>query len=321
MINGRCVASIVASGVLALGSASAFSQDYPVKPVRILTSPPGGGNDYVARIVAQALTGALGQAVVVDNRATLVCIEVAAKSPPDGYSLLVASSSLVTSHLLQDVSFDPVRDFSTITHIGNAPNVLVVHPSVPVKSVKDLIALAKARPGQLNYGSSGAGSSAHLSAELMKSVARVNMTRITYRGNGASLIGLLSGEIQVLFPTVPAAAPHVKSGKMRALAVTGLKPSVLTPGLPTMVDSGLPGYQIESIYGVVAPARTPQAIINRLDQELGKFLQTQGAREKLLTIGIETVSSTPQKYAAVIQEDIARMAKLIKDAGIRTEQY
>jgi tripartite-type tricarboxylate transporter receptor subunit TctC len=308
-------------GLLALASAQAFSQDYPAKPVRILTSPPGGGNDYVARIVAQVLAGPLGQPVVIDNRGTLVCIEVAAKAPPDGYSLLVASSSLVTSHLLQDVSFDPVRDFSYITHIGNAPNILVVHPSLPVQSVKDLIALARARPKELNYGSSGAGSSAHLAGELFKSLARINLTRITYKGNGASLIGLLSGEIQVLFPTVPAAAPHVKTGKLRGLAVTGLEPSVLAPGLPTLLASGLPGYRIESIYGLVAPARTPAGIIKRLDFELGKALQAPGAREKLLAIGIETVSSTPQKYAAVIQEDIARMAKLIKEAGIRAEQY
>jgi tripartite-type tricarboxylate transporter receptor subunit TctC len=308
-------------GLMAPFSTPLPAQEYPTKPVRILTSPPGGGNDFVARFIAQALTGPLGQSVLVDNRANLVPIEAAAKASPDGYTLLVASSSFVSGHLFHDVSYDPVRDFATITHLGNAPNALVVHPSVPVKNVKELVNLAKRRPGDLNYGSSGAGSSAYLAAELLKSTAHINLTRITYRGNGASLIGLISGEIQLLFPTVPSAAPYVKSGRLRALAVTGLERSVLAPEIPTMASSGLPGYKIESIYGLLAPAKTPSAIINRLDQEMVRFIKTPAAREKLLTIGIEPVTSTPDQYAALIKNEIARMTKLVKAAGIRGEAF
>ncbi len=318
--NARLVVAILAAALLSYLPYSA-AQEYPTKTVRILTSPAGGGNDYVARILAEGLAASLGQPVIVDNRVNLVPVEITFKAPPDGYTLLVASASFMTSHLLQEVSFDPVRDFAPITHIGNAPNVLMVHPSVPVKSVKELIALAKARPGQLNYGSSGPGTSQNLSAELLKSMTGINITGITYRSNGPALIGLLSGEVQMLFPTIPSAAPHMKSGKLRALAVTGLERSVLTPGLPTMAASGLPGYQIESIFGLWAPARTPPSIIRRLDQELAKFVQTAAAKERLLAIGIEPVSSTPQQFAIVIRDDIARMAKLIKAAGIRIQQY
>ncbi len=305
--------------LIACGANMAGGQDYPAKSIRILTSPTGGGNDFVARILAQGLSAALGQSVIVDNRTGMISIESTSVAPADGYTLLVASSSFVTGHLLQKVPYDPIRDFVPITHVGNAANILVVHPSLPTKSVKELIELAKAKPGQLNYGSGDAGSAAHLSAELLKSMARIDIARVNYKGNGPSLVALIGGEIQLLFPTIPSASPHVKAGRMRALAVTGLETSVLTPNLPTMAASGLPGYKIESIYGLLAPSRTPTRILERLDQEIVRFLKSADAREKLLGIGIEPVTSTPQNYAALIKDDVARMSRVIKDAGIRVD--
>jgi len=308
---------VITAAATVLGAGAVYGQNYPVKPVRIVTSAVGGGNDFLARLLAQGLTGPLGQPVVVDNRAGgVIPGEVVSKSPPDGYTLLVAGGAFSIGPLLQETPYDVVKDFAPIVLTGMSPSILIVHPSLPVRSVKELIALAKARPGELNYGSANTGGSAHLAAELFKSIAGVNIVRVAYKGNGPALTALLGGEVQLMFPNTPSAAPHVKSGKMRALAVTGSQPSALVPGLPTVSASGLPGYEAISIDAVYAPAKTPAAIIGRLNQEIARLLNRPDTKEKLLSVGVEVVASSPEQLAAAIKSEIALWSKVIKDAGI-----
>ena len=317
MRKSFCATWVIVVPMTLVGTGTAYCQNFPVKPVRIVTSAVGGGNDLLARLLAQGLSGPLGQAVVVDNRAGgVIPGEVVSKSPADGYTLLVAGGAFSTSPLLQETPYDVERDFAPIALIGMSPTILVVHPSLPVRSVKELIALAKARPGELNYGSANTGGSAHLAAELFKSMAAINIVRVAYKGNGPALSALLGGEVQLMFPNTPSVAPHVKSGKMRALAVTGSQPSALVPGLATVTASGLPGYEAISIDAVYAPAKTPAAIISRLNQEIVRLLNRPEVKEKLLNVGVEVVASTPEQLAAAVRSEIALWSKVIKDAGI-----
>ena len=310
---------VIAATIAALGAVRA--QTYPVKPLRIVTAEAGGGNDFAARTIGLAVTPRLGQPWIVDNRGGAggaIAAEIVAKAPADGYTLLVYASNIWLIPLLRkNVPYDAIKDFAPITWALRSPNTVVVHPSVAVTSVHDLIALAKSKPGELSYGSGGTGSSTHLAVELFKAMAKVDLLRVPYKGNGPALNDLMGGRLQLMFATAGSVSPHVKAGRLRAIAVTSAEPSALAPGLPTVAASGLPGYESISIYGVFAPARTPDAIVTRLNQAIVGALNTPEVRERFFNSGVETVGSTPAQFAATIRADVARMRKVIVDAGIR----
>ncbi len=298
----------------------ASGQPYPNKPVRILTAEVGGSTDFAARLIASNLSSAVRQPVIVENRSTRILAEFAAKASNDGYSLLITSGSLWLIPFLQDkVAYDPVKSFSPVSLLTRAPNVLVVHPTLAVTSVKELIALAKSKPGQLNYGMGPPGSSPHLAGELFKAMAGVSIVGVPYKGMAPALTDLLGGQLQLIFATASAASPHVKSGRLRALAVTSATPSALAPGSPTMTASGLPGYLAESIYGAWTPAGVPAQILRYLNQNIVRVLNITEVKEKFFNVGTETVGSAPEEFATTIKSEMTRMGKVIKDAGIRAE--
>ncbi len=303
--------------LIALGTPL-FAQTYPIRPVRIVTAEPGGGGDFISRTVGQGISAALQQPVIIENRGggMLPAIHVS-KATADGYTLLCSSGVMWIGPLLQKMSYDAVRDFSPVTLAVSAPNILVINPTLPVNSVQELITYAKAKPGQLNYGSAGTGGSAHLAAELFKSMAGVSITMIPYKGAGPALIAMLGNEIQTMFATATAATVHIQSGKIKALAVTTAQPSVLVPGVPTMAASGLPGYESATITGFFALAGTPAPVIHRLNHEMNRVLATQEVRDKFLKTGVEAVGNTPAQYAQIMKSEIARLGKVIRDAGIR----
>ena len=282
----------------------------------------GGGTDIQARLIAQKLSESTGRSFVVENRTGAggtVAYASVAKSPPDGYTLLVASNLLWIGALIQSAPYDPVKDFAPVILTNRQPNILVVHPSLPARSVRELLALAKARPGELNYASTGTGSPNHLGPELLKSMAKVDIVRINYSSTGTAVTGLLAGQVQLMFANLAAMAPHVKSGKMKALAVTSAEPSILFPGLPTIAASGLPGYEAVSRLGAFAPARTSATIVTRLNQEMVKVLNKTDVKEKFFNSGIETVGSSPAQLTEKVKSEMARLGKVIKDADIRDE--
>jgi tripartite-type tricarboxylate transporter receptor subunit TctC len=318
-MRNQWIRTVVTGMCFVAATGPAAAQSYPAKPVRIVTAEPGGGNDVAARIIATHLAGPLGQPVVIENRggaSGVIAAEFVIRSAPDGYTLMLYSSAIWIMQFLRTVSFDALRDFAPITLAASAPNILVVHPSLPVKSVKDLIALAKARPGQLNYATGGSGAAAHLSAELFKSMARIDMERVIYKGTGPGVTALIGGEVQVMFPAAGAVAHYLQSGRLRALGVTSTRPSVLAPGVPTIAASGLPGFDAASTYGIFAPARTPDAVVRRLNQEFVRVLGIPEVKEQFLKAGMETVGSSPEEFAAAMKLEMTRMGKVIKDAGI-----
>ena len=321
MLTIRFVARMFSAVLIVLGAGGVSGQDYPNKPIRLFTTSPGGGLDFAARLFAPGLTASLGQTVIIENRGGGVTpIEIVARAPPDGYTLLFNSGSTWILPFLQTkVPYDPVRDLAPITLVEIAPSVLVVHPSLPVKSVKELIALAKARPGELNYAAGSIGSSTHLSPELFKSMAGVDIVHIFYKSSGPALTDLIAGQVQLMFASAGGVAPHIKSGRVRALAVTTAKPSELLPGLPTVAASGLPGYESFVSHGMFAPARTPPAIIQRLHRETAREIHRPEVKEKLLGAGVEPVGNSPEEFGAYVKADMARWGKVIKDAGIRAE--
>ncbi|MBI3938454.1 MAG: tripartite tricarboxylate transporter substrate binding protein [Betaproteobacteria bacterium] len=295
----------------------AADQSYPNKPIRMIAPAIGGASDIAARLIAQSLSGTLGQQVVVDNRGS-IAPEIGAKAAPDGYTLLSYGSPLWLSSFLRDnVPWDPVRDFSPITLTASSPNVLIVHPSLPAKSVRELIALAKARPGELNFSTGSTGALTHLTGELFKAMAGVNIVRIPYKGNGPALNALVGGQVQLMFANSGSVVPQLNSGRLRALAVTSAQPSALVPGLPTVAASGLPGFESVTIIGMFAPAGTPAELIERLNQEIVRVLNRVDVKEKFFRIGVEAVSSSPEQFAAFIKADMTKWGKVIKDAGIR----
>ena len=256
--------------------------------------------------------------MIVDNRPAVAQTDIVSKAPPDGYTLLVAGGPLWILPLLRQTSYDPVRDFSPITLIELSVNLVAVHPSLPVKSISELVSLAKARPGELNYATSGIGTTAHLAGELFKSMAGVKLVHVPYKGGGPALIDLIGGQVQLSFVSAPGATPHVKAGRLRALAVTSPQPSALAPGLPT-VASTVPGYESVGITALFAPAKTPAAIIQRLNEESVRFLRTPEAKEIFSKNGAEPVGSSPEQLAAAIRAEVERLGKVIKEAGIRAE--
>ena len=306
---------------LALTAAStAQAQSFPAKPIRIITSGVGGAGDVASRLVAQGIAPALGQQVIVDNRASgPIPVEVTLKSPADGYTLMLYGSTVWLGPYLRANAPDPLRDFAPISLAATAPNILVVHPSLPVKNVKEFVALAKARPGALNYGTTGIGSSPHLAAELFQAMAGVQFVRISYKGAGAALTDLIGGQIQLSFATASSVSPHLKTGRLRALGVSSARESILLPGLTTIAAAGLPGYESSSLQGVFAPAGVPAPILQKLSQEIMRYLHSSDAREKFLAVGVEVVGSTPEQFTAAMKTEMSRMGKVIRDAGIRED--
>ncbi len=304
---------------LSLSASCVSAQDFPNHTVRIVTSSPGSTTDIVARLIAQGLPATLGQQVIVDNRGDSVSQEIVAKAPPDGYTLLVTGSGFWVDPLLQKLPYDPVKDFSPITLATTAPNILVASPSLPVKSVKDLIALAKASPGKLNCGSACTGGSAHLAGELFKSMAGVDIVHVPYKGASAALTALIGNEVQMMFATAGSADPHLKSGKLNALAVTSLQPSLLVPNVPTIAASGLPGYDATSVVSVFAPAKMSTTLVTRLNREIVALINKSENKQRLFTSGVEAVGSTPSELSSRRDAEMARLGKVIKDAGIAVQ--
>jgi tripartite-type tricarboxylate transporter receptor subunit TctC len=306
---------------LVAASAHAQSNAYPTKPVRIVTSEVGGSQDVVARMLSAGLSAPLGQQLIVDNRPSgVIPGDIVSKARPDGYTLLVYAGTFWLQPLVRkNVPYDPVRDFAPISLLAVSPSVLVVHPSLPAQSTKELIALAKAKPGELNYAMGSVGSANHLAAELFKSMAGVDMMGIGYRGNGPAVTGLITGQVQLMFATASSVVPHIKSGRLRALAVASAKPSALVPDLPTIAASGVQGYESTSTTALFAPARTPPNVIERLNAETRRYLATAEAKERFLAVGAEAVGSTPAELGAKVKSEIARMAKVVRDAGIKAE--
>jgi tripartite-type tricarboxylate transporter receptor subunit TctC len=305
------------AAIVGLCMADAWSQNYPNKPVRIVTSPPGGGGDFLARLVAHGISGPLGQNVIVDNRQVNLIGELVAKSPPDGYTLLLLSAILWYTPLITDTAYDPVRDLAPITLLAKQTNILVVHPSLPVKSVQELIALAKSKPGVLNYGTSGIGAEPYISGELFKYRTGLNIVSITYKAAGPAVTALLGNEVQMGFLSAASASQHLKSGALRPLAITSPQPSPSFPNLPTLSDSGLPGFDVENEIAMFAPAKTPSAIIRRLNGEIVHAINTPEIQPVLLNSGLEVVGSTPEEFAQQMKQDMAAVSKLIKDTGMR----
>ncbi len=316
---------IVAGLAAILLTAAAFAQSYPTKPIRLIVPfAAGGGNDNVARLVGKSLSDSLGQQMVIDNRpgaGGVLGAELAAKSPPDGYTLFLGGvgSHAINPNLHERLPYDPVRDFAPVILLASAPLILVLHPSVPADSIREFIALARAKPGQLNYASNGNGSSSHLAAVMFEAMAGVAMVHVPYKGLSPALTDLLSGRVQLMFSSVVAILPHIKAGKLRSLAVTGSKRLSSMPELPTVAESGLIGYEASSWYGVLAPAGTPKEIIARLNAETVKALEQPEVRNSLLAEGAEPIGGPPEKFAAHIKSENERLGKLIRDAKIRLE--
>jgi tripartite-type tricarboxylate transporter receptor subunit TctC len=306
--------------VIALFSVNGHGQGFPSKPIRIVTTDAGGSSDFFLRFMTQDLTAALGQAVVIDNRpgSGVIPGEIVSKAPADGYTLLFFTSNFWISPLLQKTSYDPVRDFSPISLTTRACSVLVVTPTLPAKSVKDVITLAKARPGELNYAHGSSGSASHLAGAMFKAMTGVNMVNIPYKGSAQALIDVMSGQTQLMFPNAAVVPPHIKAGKLRALAVSSAQRSVLFPGLPTVGET-VPGFQSGTMNGLFSPARTPEAVIRRLNQEVVRFVNLPEIRDRLHAAGVEPVGSSPQEFATVITGEMAMWSKVIKSAGIRAD--
>ncbi len=299
----------------------AEAQNYPTRAIRFLVGfPPGGTNDLVARILAQRAGELLGQQVAVDNRGganTAIATEIAARALADGHTILLNSVGHTTNPSLIKLNFDPIRDFAFITLAAQSVNVLVVHPSLPAKNVKELIVLSKRRPGEINYGSSGVGTSVHLSGELFQFMTGVSWVHIPYKGGSASMPDLLAGQLQIYFGNLPTLYPQAQLGKLRALATTGSKRVPAAPDLPTVSEAGVPGFEVSTWYGISAPGKTPRPVIDRLHQVFVQALQTPETKEKLVSAGADPVGNTPEQYAAFIQNEIDKWAKVIKAAGIK----
>lgn len=294
---------------------------YPARPIRIVTSEPTGGADFLARVITQGLTPVLGQQIVVENRGGgVVAGEVVAHAQADGHTLLAYGNTLWLLPLMRsNVPYVPLRDFAPITLATRAPAVVVVHAGVAANSITELVALARAKPGVLNYPSGAPGGVSHLSAELFKSMAGLDIVRVPFKGTGPALNALLGAQVQLMFATPPAVAAHTRSGRLRALAVTSAEPSPLAPGLPTVASAGLPGYESVAAFGLFAPAKTPPTIIDRLHQEIARYLKQPEVRERLFSVGTETIASTPAQFTAAMKAEIERTGKLIKDTGIQAD--
>jgi tripartite-type tricarboxylate transporter receptor subunit TctC len=324
-VLAAALAALALNPAFAQAPSASSGQSYPSRPIRLIVPfAAGGGNDNVARLVGKRLGESLGQPIVVDNHpgaGGVLGAEAAAKSAPDGYTLFLGGvgSHALNPNLMKNLPYDPIRDFAPVELIASAPLVLVVHPSVPARDIAAFIAYARKSPGKLNFASNGNGSSSQLAAVMFDSMAGVDMVHVPYKGLSPALTDLLSGEVQVMFSSVVAIVPHIKAGKVRALAVTGRKRLGLLPELPTIAESGLPGYEASSWYGILAPAGTPSDIVAKLNAEISKALERPEVRASLLAEGAEPVGGTPEAFAAHIRAEKERLGKLIRDANIRLE--
>ena len=323
-----CPAAVAAALVLVTCGAAAQStrtaKEYPSKPIRwIVPFAPGGSADILSRVIAQRITEHWGQQIVVDFRpgaGGILGTKIAANAPADGYTVVLVPSTFTSSpSLYRKPPYDPVKDFAPVSLVATSPLILVVPVSLPVKSVSELVALAKAKPGELNYASSGVGVAAHMAGELLKSMAKVDIIHISYKGNAPALQGLLGGQVHMMFSNAPSALPHVKAGKLRAVAVSTLKRCALVPDIPTVAESGFPRFDANNWGGLLAPANTPKAIVSELQNEISRVTQLPEVKAKLVNYGFEVVGNTSEAFQSYIREEIAKWAAVIKEAGIRAD--
>jgi tripartite-type tricarboxylate transporter receptor subunit TctC len=316
---------IVAALLLGVGIQPIFAAEYPTRPIRMIVPfPPGGGNDLLARSISQPLSQSIGQQVVVDNRGGAggqIGAELAAAAAPDGYTIFLGSiGNLTFLPVLQPkLPYEPVRDFAPVTLLATSAFILVVNPAVQAKSVKELIALAKAKPGQLNYGSSGSGSSLHMTGELFKLASGTDITHVPYKGTSPALIDLLSGQVQMLFSTMPSVVPHVKSGKLRGLGVSSAKRTEVVPDVPTIAEAGVPGFEVLNWQGIVVPKKTPDAIIQKLNRALLDALKSPETIKALANQGLDAAGGTPEQFGVLIKSEIEKYGKVAKAANLRLE--
>jgi len=299
----------------ALFNGAAAGQAYPVKPIRfIVPFTPGGGTDLIARVIGQKLSEAFAQPVIVDNRpgaGSTIGTALVAMAPPDGYTLLMSSISIAfDTTLYKNLSYDPSRDLAPVSLVATQPNVVVVNPSLPVRSISELIALAKAKPASINYASAGIGSGPHLATELFKQMAAIDLTPVNYKGTGPALNDLLGGQVQMMMGVVASTIPHVKTGRLRALAVTGNARAATLPDIPTVAESGVPGYEFNTWYGIQVPAKTRRATVDRLNREVGRIVDMADVRERFASAGLEPLSSTPDAFGALISAEIVKWSKV-----------
>jgi tripartite-type tricarboxylate transporter receptor subunit TctC len=324
-MRAACGRFALGAGLLLCGCATALAQPYPSKPVRLLVGfVPGGATDTIARVVAQQLGDRLGRAVLVENRAGAsgtIAAEAVAKSPPDGYTLIMATQTThaVVPYMMPKLPYDPLRDFAPVVQAAQNTLVVVVTPSLPVKSVKDLIALARSRPGELSFATGGVGSSPHMAGELFQAMAKVKMTAVFYKGDAAAVIDVIGGRVPVMFLNVTGMLQHIRSGKLRALAVTSGKRSTIIPEYPAVGESGLSGYEVVTWFGVLAPAGTPAEIVGRLNREINQSLALPAVREQMTPLGIEPVGGSPEQFAALLREENVRWSRMVKELGLRAE--
>jgi tripartite-type tricarboxylate transporter receptor subunit TctC len=306
------------------GTSVVNAQSYPARPIRLVVSfAAGGGVDLVARLIGQKLSEAWNQQVVIDNRPGAggnVSAEMVAKSPPDGYTLYLSSASVVVNaSLYKSLPYDPLKDFSPVTLLVNAHNVLVAHPALPAKNIRGLIALAKKRPGQINYASTGSGSSGHLAMELFRSMAGIELTHVPYKVIGQTTADLLSGQVSLWFPTMPGVMQHIKGGRMMALGVSGSRRAPALPNVPTIAEAGVPGYDASTWYPLLAPAGTPAAIVDKLNAQLAAILAIADVREKLQAQGIEPVGSSPAQLGAHLKSEMVKWEKVVRLSGAKVD--
>jgi tripartite-type tricarboxylate transporter receptor subunit TctC len=319
--TGSAIGFCLLTSAFCLGVVSAYAQNYPVKPVRVIVpSSAGGGTDIVARIIMPELSKRLGQQVVIDNRpgaGTMIGIEAAARAPGDGYTLLMGLSTLaINSALKKSVPYDPVRDFAPITVAVTSASILVVHPSLPVRTLKELIAFARARPGQLNYASAGAGTYPHMTYELFLSMARLKMVHVPYKGTAPAMVDMVAGQVATMAATVLTGLPHIRTGRLRPLGITSARRSDVVPNIPTVAEGGLPGYESVQWYAVLAPAKTPGNIIFKLHEDLVQVLQSPAIKKRFAADAAETVGNTPEEFARHLKSELQKWEKVARDAGI-----
>ena len=315
----------LALSLILLGSVSdialAQKSRYPDKPIRfVVPFAPGGGTDIIARAMAQKLSETFGQSVVVDNRGGAggtIGAEIAAKSAPDGYTMIMVSGSYAVNAGLYKLPYDPLNGIDTVTLVGTSPFIVALNPSVPARSVKELIALAKAKPASINYASTGTGGITHMATELFRLMAGINIVHIPYKGTGPALNDVIGGQVQMIFGSILATLPHAKSGRLKGIAVSGLKRSEAAPEMPTVAESGLPGYEVTLWYGVWGPKGVPKEVVSRWNAELVKILKSPDMKTRLATQGLDAVGSTPREFHAHLKAEIAKWAKVIKDADVK----
>lgn len=323
-MSSRPFPLMLSAFVLACGAPTAFAQPYPSKPIRIVVGfPPGGGNDISARLLAPKLTEYFGQQVIVENRpgaGTNIANELVARAAPDGYTLLINTAAIVINmSLYKKVAYDAVRDFAPLSLFAMAPNILVVHASVPVKSAKELVALARSRPGQLNYSSAGAGTTQHLAGELFNLRAGTKIVHVPYKGSAPSLTALISGEVDLTYANIPAISAHVKSGRLRPLANLGPKRSDQLPQVPTMKEAGIAGVEVIVWYGLFAPAATPREIVTKLSEAIARAAHSPDIKQRLIDLGAEPVGNTPEEFGKLLREELVRWTEVVKVSGARAD--